>query len=134
MESEWSREPAGDFDLAGKCDWKRDRKCSNWRMRRRFAAVLVGWGLIYFKLLWERDLYLYRDGRLIWERSLFNFVKMVVSFLHKELECKVEKLNTWSWSSHNRGSKTYLIDLTWDQALFSFCFENNVPVCKVKLK
>ena len=32
-------ERAGDFDLTGKCDWKRDRKCSTWRMRRRFAAV-----------------------------------------------------------------------------------------------
>ena len=33
-------ERAGDFDLTGMCDWKRDRKCSTWRMRRRFAAVL----------------------------------------------------------------------------------------------
>ena len=31
---------AGDFDRTGKCDWKSDRKCSTWRMRRRFAAVL----------------------------------------------------------------------------------------------
>ena len=32
-------ESAGDFDLTGKCDWKRDRKCLTKRMRRRFAAV-----------------------------------------------------------------------------------------------
>ena len=37
----WSRKLAGDFYLTGKCDWKRDRKCSTWRMRRRFAAVFV---------------------------------------------------------------------------------------------
>ena len=36
-ESERARET---IDLTGKCDWKRDRKCSNWRMCRRFAAVL----------------------------------------------------------------------------------------------
>ena len=41
LHTEWSRERAGDFDLTGKCDWKRDRKCSTWGMRRRFAAVLV---------------------------------------------------------------------------------------------
>ena len=40
LHTEWSRERAGDFDLTGKCDWKRDRKCSTWGMRRRFAAVL----------------------------------------------------------------------------------------------
>ena len=31
---------------------------------------------------------------------------MVVSALHKEVECKEEKLNTGSWSSCSRGSKT----------------------------
>ena len=25
----------------GTCDWKRDRKCTTWRMRRRFAVVLL---------------------------------------------------------------------------------------------
>ena len=39
--TKWIRTRAGDFDLTGKCDWKRDRKCSTWRMRRRFAAVLI---------------------------------------------------------------------------------------------
>ena len=39
LQTEWSRERAGDFDLTGKCDWKRDRKCSTWRMRRRFPAL-----------------------------------------------------------------------------------------------
>ena len=38
LHTEWSRKRAGDFDLTGKCDWKSDRKCSTWRMRRRFAA------------------------------------------------------------------------------------------------
>ena len=41
LHTEWSRERARDFDLTGKCDCKRDRKCSTWRMRRRFAAVLL---------------------------------------------------------------------------------------------
>ena len=31
---------------------------------------------------------------------------MVVSALHKEVECKEEKLNTGSWSSCSPGSKT----------------------------
>ena len=40
--TEWSRKRAtGGFDLTGKCDWKRDRKSSTWRMCRRFAAVLL---------------------------------------------------------------------------------------------
>ena len=30
--------------LIGKCDWKSDRKCSTWRMRRRFAAVFFEGG------------------------------------------------------------------------------------------
>ena len=38
--------------------------------------------------------------------GLFNLAKMVVSALHKELECKVQKYNTGSWSSGSRGSKT----------------------------
>ena len=33
-----------------------------------------------------------RDGRLIWERGLFNLEKTMVSVLHKELEYKVDKL------------------------------------------
>ena len=41
LHKEWSRKRAGDFDLTGKCDWKRDRKCSTRRMRTRFAAVLL---------------------------------------------------------------------------------------------
>ena len=41
LHTEWSRARAGDLDLTGKCDWKSDRKCSTWRIRRRFAAVLV---------------------------------------------------------------------------------------------
>ena len=46
LHTEWSRACAGDFDLTGKCDWKRhrlkrDRKCLTWRMRRRFAAVFI---------------------------------------------------------------------------------------------
>ena len=39
LHTEWSRAREGDFDLTGKCAWQRDRKCSTWRMRRRFAAV-----------------------------------------------------------------------------------------------
>ena len=31
-----------------------------------------------------------RDGRVLEGEGLFNLVKMVVSVLHKELECKVE--------------------------------------------
>ena len=33
--------PSARGNLSGKCDWKSDRKCSTWRMRRRFAAVLI---------------------------------------------------------------------------------------------
>ena len=32
-------------------------------------------------------------GRVLEREGLFNLVKMVVSALYKELECKVEKLN-----------------------------------------
>ena len=37
-ETERTREA---LNLTGKCDWKRDRKLSTWRMRRRFAKVLA---------------------------------------------------------------------------------------------
>ena len=33
-----------------------------------------------------------RDGGLIWEGGIFNLAQTMVSFLHKELEYKVEKL------------------------------------------
>ena len=36
---------------------------------------------------------LIETGRVLEREGLFNLVKMVVSALHKELECKVEKLN-----------------------------------------
>ena len=35
-------------------------------------------------------------GHVLERKGLFNLVKMVVSALHKELECKVEKLNRGS--------------------------------------
>ena len=35
---------------------------------------------------------LYRDGGLIWEGCILNLAQTMVSFLHKELEYKVEKL------------------------------------------
>ena len=35
-------------------------------------------------------------GRVLEREGLFDLVKMVVSALHKELECKVEKLNRGS--------------------------------------
>ena len=31
-----------------------------------------------------------RDGRVLEREGLYNLVKMVVSAIHKELECKVE--------------------------------------------
>ena len=45
MENNWTtsctqNEAEQETDLTRKCDWKSDRKCSTWRMRRRFAAVL----------------------------------------------------------------------------------------------
>ena len=58
-----------------------------------------------FKHVWgeaNRDGELIRDGGL---GGLFNLAKMVISALHKKLECKVEKLSTGSWRSCNRGSK-----------------------------
>ena len=47
-----------------------------------------------------------KTGHVLERESLFNLVKMVVSALLKELECKVEKLNRGSCSSCSRGSKT----------------------------
>ena len=41
-------------------------------------------GLNYFK-------YISGGGELIWERALFNVTKTMVSVVHKDLECKVEK-------------------------------------------
>ena len=35
---------------------------------------------------------LYRDGGLIWEGCILNLAQTMVSFLHKELEYKMEKL------------------------------------------
>ena len=51
-----------------------------------------GGGLIHFKHVWGG--FSNRDGGLTWEgvRGLFNLANMVVSVLHKELECKVDKL------------------------------------------
>ena len=49
---------------------------------------------------------LIETGHVLEKEGLFNLVKMVVSALHKELECKVEKLNRGSCSSCSRGSKT----------------------------
>ena len=39
---------------------------------------------------------LIETGRVLEREGSFNLVKMVVSALHKELECKVEKLNRGS--------------------------------------
>ena len=48
-------------------------------------------GVIYFQTRLRGGLT--ETGGLIWEAGgLFNLAKMVVSVLHKELECKVDKL------------------------------------------
>ena len=53
-------------------------------------------GLIYFQHIWGGRggglMVLYRDGGLIWEGCILNLAQTMVSFLHKELEYKVEKL------------------------------------------
>ena len=53
-------------------------------------------GLIYFKHIWGGRggglMVLCRDGGLIWEGCILNLAQTMVSFLHKELEYKVEKL------------------------------------------
>ena len=49
--------------------------------------------LIYFKHVSGG---LIETGRVLEREGLFDLVKMVVSALHEELECKVEKLNRGS--------------------------------------
>ena len=53
----------------------------------------AGGRLTYFKHIWGvGGGGLNRDRGLIWEGGFFNLLKMMASVIHKELECKVEKL------------------------------------------
>ena len=49
-----------------------------------------GGGLIYFKPIWEGGLI--ETGGLFERGGLFNLKTTMISVLHKELDCKVEKL------------------------------------------
>ena len=53
--------------------------------------LLIPWVAYLFQTRWEGGGgALNRDGRVLEREGLYNLVKMVVSALHKELECKVE--------------------------------------------
>ena len=52
----------------------------------RKSSIKPPRGLIYFKPMGRGG------GGLIWEGGLFNLKTTMVSVLHKELDCKVEKL------------------------------------------
>ena len=62
-------------------------------MYRKSSINLLSLWLIYFKQVSGEVI---ETGHVLERKGLFNLVKMVVSALHKELECKVEKLNRGS--------------------------------------
>ena len=53
------------------------------------------------------------EGVLIWEGSLFNLEKMMVSVLHKKLECKVEKLNYKKVRGHEPEDQNQIRTYCW---------------------
>ena len=53
------------------------------------------------------------EGVLIWEGGLFNLEKMMVSVLHKELECKVEKLKYKKVRGHAAEDQNQIRTSSW---------------------
>jgi len=103
LHTEWSRERGGDFDLTGNCAWKRDRKCSTWRMRRRFAAVFISHSFVHVQreatapslrsVFFSRDLPrlnatgqapLFFTNHCHWLLIFFFFCKFPVSWINME--------------------------------------------------
>ena len=54
------------------------------------------------------------EGVLIWEGGLFNLEKMMVSVLHKELECKVEKLKYKKVRGHAAEDQNQIRTSRWE--------------------
>ena len=97
LHTEWIRACAGDFDLTGKwlkVDWKRDRKCSNWRMRWRFAAVLRTrrFGTRVFKLFVTIEI-----GSYVWSQvTMLQGKPLEFSDFHC-FAANAVSVNTFSW-------------------------------------
>ena len=61
-------------------------------MHYRKSSIKPPGGIIYFKPIWGGGGGLIETGGLFKRGGLFNLKTTMVSVLHKELDCKVEKL------------------------------------------
>ena len=127
LHTEWSRARAGDFDLTGEFDWKSDRKCSTWRMRRRFAAVFPSYWLIALADPRERpSLFLDQTEARRDEKQFFGdrppYLKICIRHW---IALSLSSISIWKFP--NFGGKFYTSSVWWLELILSLiCYFRHV--------